>query len=49
MIRARNQRMRILYTVADRLQRYADCDRKVIFCCFDARTEQADQTRMKME
>ena len=49
MIRARNQRTRILYTVADWLQRHTDCDRKVIFCCFDARTEQADQTKMKME
>ena len=36
-------------TVADRLQSHADCDMKVIFCCFDARTAQAYQTRMKME
>ena len=36
-------------TVADWLQSHADDDMKVIFCCFDARTAQADQTKMKME
>ena len=36
-------------TVADWLQSYADCDMKVVFCCFDARTAQAYQTKMKME
>ena len=36
-------------TVADRLQSHADYDMKVIFCCFDARTAQAYQTKMKME
>ena len=36
-------------TVADWLQSHADYDMKVIFCCFDARTAQAYQTKMKME
>ena len=36
-------------TVADWLQSHADCDVRVIFCCFDARTAQAYQTKMKME
>ena len=36
-------------TVADWLQSHADYEMKVIFCCFDARTAQAYQTRMKME
>lgn len=36
-------------TVADWLQSHADCDMKVIFCCFDARMAQAYQTKMKME
>ena len=35
-------------TVADWLQSHADYDMKVIFCCFDARTAQAYQTKMKM-
>jgi O-acetyl-ADP-ribose deacetylase (regulator of RNase III) len=34
-------------TVTDWLQSHVDCDRKVIFCCFDARTAQADQTKME--
>ena len=34
-------------TVADWLQSYADYDMKVIFCCFDARTKQAYQTKME--
>ena len=49
MILARNQLTSILYTVADWLQSHTDCDMKVIFCCFDARTAQVYQTRMKME
>ena len=36
-------------TVADWLQSHADYDMRVIFCCFDARTAQAYQTKMKME
>ena len=36
-------------TVADWLQSHTDCDMKVIFCSFDARTAQVYQTRMKME
>ena len=35
-------------TVTDWLQNYADYDMRVIFCCFDARTAQAYQTKMKM-
>ena len=35
-------------TVTDWLQSHADYDMRVIFCCFDARTEQAYQTKMKM-
>ena len=34
-------------TVADWLQSHADYDMKVIFCCFDARTEQVYQTKME--
>ena len=34
-------------TVADWLQSHADYDMKVIFCCFDARTAQAYQTKME--
>ena len=34
-------------TVADWLQSHADYDMKVIFCCFDARTKQAYQTKME--
>ena len=36
-------------TVADWLQSHADYDMRVIFCCFDARTAQVYQTKMKME
>ncbi len=36
-------------TVTDWLQNHADYDMRVIFCCFDARTAQAYQTKMKME
>ena len=32
-------------TVADWLQSHADCDMRVIFCYFDARTEQVYQTK----
>ena len=35
-------------TVTDWLQSHADYDMKVIFCCFDARTAQVYQTKMKM-
>ncbi len=49
MILARNRLTSILDTVADWLQSHTDYDRKVIFCCFDARTAQAYQTKMKME
>ena len=35
-------------TVTDWLQNHADYDMRVIFCCFDARTAQAYQTKMKM-
>ena len=34
-------------TVADWLQSHADYDMRVIFCCFDARTKQAYQTKME--
>ena len=34
-------------TVADWLQSHADYDMRVIFCCFDARTAQAYQTKME--
>lgn len=34
-------------TVTDWLQSHADYDMKVIFCCFDARTKQAYQTKME--
>ena len=34
-------------TVADWLQSHADYDMKVIFCCFDARTKQAYQTKVE--
>ena len=36
-------------TVAQWLEDHADYAMQVIFCCFDARTEQAYQTKMKME
>ena len=36
-------------TVTDWLQSHVDYDMRVIFCCFDARTAQAYQTKMKME
>ena len=36
-------------TVADWLQSHTDCEMKVIFCCFDARTAQVYQTKMKTE
>ena len=36
-------------TVAQWLEAHADYAMQVIFCCFDARTEQAYQTKMKME
>ena len=36
-------------TVTDWLQNHADYDMRVIFCCFDARTAQTYQTKMKME
>ena len=36
-------------TVTDWLQSHADYDMRAIFCCFDARTAQAYQTKMKME
>ncbi len=36
-----------LDTVADWLQSHADYDMRVIFCCFDARTAQAYQTKME--
>ena len=36
-------------TVTDWLQSHVDYDLRVIFCCFDARTAQAYQTKMKME
>ena len=36
-------------TVADWLQSHADYAMQVIFCCFDARTAQVYQTKMKME
>ena len=35
-------------TVTDWLQSHVDYDMRVIFCCFDARTEQAYQAKMKM-
>ena len=35
-------------TVTDWLQKHADYDMRAIFCCFDARTAQAYQTKMKM-
>ena len=35
-------------TVTDWLQNHADYDMRAIFCCFDARTAQAYQTKMKM-
>ena len=35
-------------TVTDWLQSHVDYDMRVIFCCFDARTAQAYQTKMKM-
>ena len=34
-------------TVTDWLQSHVDYDMRVIFCCFDARTEQAYQTKME--
>lgn len=34
-------------TVADWLQSHANYDMRVIFCCFDARTAQAYQTKME--
>ena len=34
-------------TVTDWLQNHADHDMRVIFCCFDARTAQAYQTKME--
>ena len=34
-------------TVADWLQSHTDCEMKVIFCCFDARTAQVYQTKME--
>ena len=34
-------------TVTDWLQNHADYDMRVIFCCFDARTKQAYQTKME--
>ena len=34
-------------TVTDWLQNHADYDMRVIFCCFDARTAQAYQTKME--
>ena len=34
-------------TVTDWLQSHVDYDMRVIFCCFDARTEQAYQTKMQ--
>lgn len=36
-------------TVADWLQNHVGYDMRVIFCCFDARTAQVYQTKMKME
>lgn len=36
-------------TVAQWLEDHADYAMQVIFCCFDARTERAYQTKMKME
>ena len=36
-------------TVTDWLQSHVDYDLRVIFCCFDARTAQVYQTKMKME
>ena len=36
-------------TVAQWLEAHADYAMQVIFCCFDARTERAYQTKMKME
>ena len=36
-------------TVTDWLQSHVDYDMRVIFCCFDARTARAYQTKMKME
>ena len=36
-------------TVTDWLQSHVDYDMRVIFCCFDARTAQAYQTKMKIE
>jgi len=36
-------------TVTDWLQSHVDYDMRVIFCCFDARTAQVYQTKMKME
>ena len=35
-------------SVTDWLQTHADYDMRAIFCCFDARTAQAYQTKMKM-
>ena len=35
--------------MVDWLQSHADYDMRVIFCCFDARTAQVYQTKMKME
>ena len=49
MILARNHRTSRLHTVAEWLQSHTDYEMKVIFCCFDARTAQAYQTKMKME
>ena len=34
-------------TVTDWLQSHVDYDMRVIFCCYDARTEQAYQTKME--
>ena len=34
-------------TVTDWLQNHADYDMRVIFCCFDARTKQAYQTKVE--
>ena len=36
-------------TVAQWLEAHADYAMRVIFCCFDARTERVYQTKMKME
>ena len=40
-------RLKAKYTVTDWLQSHADYDMRVIFCCFDARTAQAYQTKME--